>query len=171
MTTSASRNLPSDDDVRWLAVRTAASLARLWARLKKFAIQPGRDPMRPIDIRAMTPTEAWLDAVPPVTSFDGILHAVQLAQGLLLLEAIGSKPPDRRRMCLMVQHVSCSTTHWSGNALRLSQALGVSLAPLPRDEPNAALHREIYALDGTYEEARAAVARRRGGNVDRPKIR
>lgn len=147
----------SHDDVRWLAVRTAASLSRQWARLKRFAIQPGRDPIRPLDVRDIGPVEPWLDAVPPTTSFEGILLAVQLAQGLLLLEATGPTPPDRRRMCLIVQHVSCSALHWSGHALRLADVLNVSLAPQPRDEANAALHREIYALDGTYAEARAAV--------------
>lgn len=146
----------TDDDVRWLAVRTAASLSRLWARMKRFAIQPGRDPMRPLDVRTMVPAEEWLDAVPPNTSFEGILHAVQLAQGLLLQEATGAKAPDRRRMCLVVQHVSCSALHWSGHVTRLAETLGVQLAASPREEPNATMHREIYALDGTYEEALAA---------------
>lgn len=146
----------SDDNVRWLAVRTAASLSRLWARMKRFAIEPGRDPMRPLDFRMMVPAEDWLDAVPPSTSFEGILHAVQLAQGLLLQEATGTKAPDRRRMCLVVQHVSCSGQHWSGQVTRLARTLGVELAASPREEPNATMHREIYALDGTYEEARAA---------------
>jgi hypothetical protein len=148
----------SDDDARWLAVRTAASLSRLWARLKRFTCQPGRNPMRPFAIREVIPPEPWLDAVPPTTSFDGVLLAVQLAQGLLLLEATGTKPPDRRRMCLVVQHVSCSTTQWSANTLRLADAMGITLAAQPRDEPNATMHREIYALDGTYAEARSAAA-------------
>jgi hypothetical protein len=152
----------TDDDVRWLAVRTAASLSRLWARMKRAAIRPGCDPMRPMDVREMRPLEPWLDSVPPKTSFDGILHAVQLAQGLLLLETTGPKPPDRRRMCLVVQHVSCSAVHWSSNTLRLAEVLGVSLAEQPRDEPNAALNREIYALDGTYAEAQAAVTAGKG---------
>jgi hypothetical protein len=147
----------SDDDVRWLAVRSAAALSRLWARMRRFAIRPGRDPMRPVDVREMRPVEVWLDAVPPTTSFEGVLQAVQLAQGLLLLEATGMAPPDRRRMCLVVQHVSCSALHWSSNTLRLADVLGVSLAAQPRDEPNAALHRELYALDGTYAEAQAGV--------------
>jgi hypothetical protein len=147
----------TDDDVRWLAVRTAASLSRLWARMKRAAIRPGCDPMRPMDVRDMRPNEPWLETVPPTTSFDGVLLAVQLAQGLLLLEATGPKPPDRRRMCLVVQHVSCSAVHWSANTYRLAEVVGVTLAAQPRDEPNADLHREIYALDGTYADARAAV--------------
>lgn len=160
MSRSPSSPLLSDDAVRWLAVRTAASLARLWARLKRFACQPGRSPMRPFHIREVTPPEPWLDAVPPTTSFDGVLLAVQLAQGLLLLEATGSKPPDRRRMCLVVQHVSCSTTQWSANTLRLAEAMGITLAAQPRDEPNATMSREIYALDGTYAVALAAAGTR-----------
>lgn len=156
MTSDGPSNLLSDDDVRWLSVRIAASLVRLWARLKRFAIQPGRDPMRPLDIRQISPPNPWLDAVPPNTSFEGLLQAVQLAQGLLLIEATGAKPPDRRRMCLMVQHVSCSALVWSSNTHRLAHVLGVVLAPQPREEPDITLHREIYALDGTYAEAKAA---------------
>ena len=151
-----------DGAVRWLAVRTAASLSRLWARMKRHAIQPGRDPMRPLDIRQLGAAEPWLDAVPAHTSFDGILHAVQLAQGLLLLEATSTTPPDRRRMCLVVQHVSCSALHWSDNALRLAHLLGVTLAAQLRDEPDSALHREIYSLDGTYAEAKVTLAAGRG---------
>jgi hypothetical protein len=55
----------------------------------------------------------------------------------------------------------CSTTQWSANTLRLAGVMGVTLAPQPRDEPNATVHREIYALDGTYAEARSAAAEAR----------
>lgn len=82
-----------------------------------------------------------------------------LAQGLLLREAASQKPPDRRQLCLIVQHVSCQATHWSANALRLAEVLGVGLATRPRDEPASSLHREIYALDGAYAETKAAMAR------------
>jgi len=113
--------------------------------------------MRPIVAGEISPLEPWLDATPAQTSLSGILDAVQLAQGLLLLEITGNQPPNRRRICLIVQHVSCSTLHWSGPTLRLAHVLGVALAHQPKDEPNAALHREIYALDGTYAEARSVL--------------
>ena len=93
MVTDTSPHL-SDDDVRWLTVRTAASLARLWARLKRFACQPGRHPGRPVVAQEIHPPEPWLDAAPPQTALAGILDAIQLAQGLLLLEATGGRPPD-----------------------------------------------------------------------------
>lgn len=156
MTTAAISDSLTDDDVRWLAVRTASSLSRLWARLKRFAIQPGRHPMRVLEAREVSLGEPWLGNVPPNTSFDGILFAVQLAQGLLLREAASQKPPDRRQLCLIVQHVSCGATHWSASALRLADVLGVGLAANPREEPASNLHREIYALDGTYAETMAA---------------
>jgi len=163
MTHAALPNPLTDDDVRWLAVRTASSLARLWARLKRFSIQPGRHPMRVLEAREVSLGEPWLGDVPPNTSFDGILVAVQLAQGLLLREAASHKPPDRRQLCLIVQHVSCGTTNWSANALRLAEVLGVCLAARPWDEPGSNLHREIYALDGTYAETKAAMAAGKGG--------
>lgn len=158
MNTAALSHPLTDDDVRWLAVRTASSLARLWARMKRYAVRPGRHPMDAIVAREVSPGEPWLDSVPPNTSLDGVLLAAQLAQGLLLREAAGQKPPDRRRLCLIVQHVSCSATHWSANALRLAEVLGVRLAARPRDEPGSDIHREIYALDGTFAETMAARA-------------
>jgi hypothetical protein len=164
MTTAAPFDPLTDDDVRWLAVRTASSLARLWARMKRFAIQPGRHPMRVLEAREVSLGEPWLSDVPPGTSFDGILFAVQLAQGLLLREAASQKPPDRRQLCLIVQHVSCEATHWSANTLRLAEVLGVGLAARPRDEPASNLHREIYSLDGTYAETKVAMA---AGKSDR----
>ena len=162
MTTAALSDTLTDDDVRWLAVRTASSLARLWARMKRFAIQPGRHPMRVLEAREVSLGEPWLGDVPPNTSFDGILFAIQLAQGLLLREAASQNPPDRRKLCLIVQHVSCEATHWSASVLRLAEVLGVSLATHPRDEPASNLHREIYALDGTYAETKAAMVAGQG---------
>ena len=112
-----------------------------------------------LEAREVSLGEPWLGDVPPNTSFDGILFAIQLAQGLLLREAASQKPPDRRQLCLIVQHVSCGTTQWSASALRLAEVLGVGLATRPREEPASNLHREIYSLDGTYAETMAAMAR------------
>ncbi len=119
--------------------------------------------MRVLEAREVSLGEPWLSDVPPNTSFDGILFAVKLAQGLLLREAASHKPPDHRQLCLIVQHVSCGATHWSANSLRLAEVLGVCLAARPRDEPGSDLHREIYALDGTYAETKAAMVAGQGG--------
>lgn len=142
----------SDDDVRWLMVRTARSLARLWARLERFRTTPGRPPMYPLCARDVEPREPWLESVPPNTSLSGVIQAVLLAQGLLIDAAVSSKVPDRRRLCLIVQHVSCEALAWSVCTLRIAGKLGVLLAATPRAETHGtSLGREIYQLDGTFE--------------------
>jgi hypothetical protein len=144
----------SDDDVRWLMVRTARSLARLWARLEHFSVQPGRHPMHPLCARDIAPPEPWLEAVVPNTSLSGVIRAVLLAQSLLVDAAVSPEPPDRRRFCLIVQHVSCGALAWSAFALRVAAKLGVALAATPYAETHgASLNREIYRLDGTFEAA------------------
>lgn len=141
----------SDDDVRWLMVRTARSLARLWARLEHFSVQPGRHPMHPLCARDIAPPEPWLDGVAPNTSLSGVIRAVLLAQSLLVDAAVSSEPPDRRRFCLIVQHVSCGALAWSAFALRVAARLGVTLADTPWAETHGmSLNREIYRLDGTF---------------------
>ncbi|WP_413624253.1 hypothetical protein [Luteibacter sp. Lutesp34] len=141
----------SDDDVRWLMVRTARSLARLWARLEHFSVQPGRHPMHPSCARDIAPPEPWLEAVAPNTSLSGVVRAVLLAQSLLVDAAVSPEPPDRRRFCLIVQHVSCGALAWSAFALRVAAKLGITLAATPFAETHgASLNREICRLDGTF---------------------
>lgn len=144
----------SDDELRWLAVKTAASLARLWARMEAFSVKP-RPPMYILQARDLQPHEPWLDTVPPLTAYSGVQQAVVLAQGLLVHEATGSQAPSRRRMCRIVQHVSCGASVWSTHTLRLAQRLGIALAPVLRDETHgASLHNDIHLLDGTAEANR-----------------
>ncbi len=148
----------SDDDVRWLLVRTARSLAGLWARLERIKTVPGRSPIHPLCARDVVPPEPWLEGVSPNVALGGAIQAVLLAQGLLLDAAVSRDTPDRRRLCLIVQHLSCGALRWSAPTLRMAAKLGVVLAATPRDETNgASLHREIFRLDGTF----AASARQR----------
>ncbi|NID17246.1 hypothetical protein [Luteibacter yeojuensis] len=149
----------SDDDVRWLMVRTARSLAHLWARLIRPGIRAGKPPIYPMCARDVQRGEPWLEAVSPNTSVSGVVNAVLLAQGLLIDDAVAPRPPDRRRVCLIVQHVSCGALVWSDCTLRIARRLGVTLAATPRDETNGgSLHCDIFRLDGTYAEAARAEA-------------
>lgn len=149
----------TDDDVRWLMVKTAASLARLWARMKACEVMPGRPPLYQLHAQDMQPPESWLDTVPPRTAWSGIQQAVVLAQGLLLHDATSPQPIDRRRVCLIVQHVSCGATVWSTHTLRLAGKLGVDLKPLVREETyGSSLHNDIRLLDGSAARARAAAS-------------
>ena len=149
----------TDDDVRWLMVRTARSLARLWARLEHARVQPGRHPMHPMCARDVVPPEAWLEAVAPNTGLSGVIQAVLLAQSLLVDAAVSPEPPDRQRFCLIVQHVSCGALAWSTFTLRVAAKLGVTLADTPWAETHGtSLNREIYRLDGTYEATSRARA-------------
>lgn len=142
----------SDDDVRWLMVRTARSLARLWARLEHARVQPGRHPMHPLCARDIAPGEPWLQAVAPNTSLTGVIRAVVLSQSLLIDAAVAPEPPDRRRFCLIVQHVSCGATTWSAFALRAATRVGVALAATPYIETHGtSLGGEIYRLNGSFE--------------------
>jgi hypothetical protein len=146
----------SDDDVRWIMVRTAASLARLWARLDRVPRQPGSHPMKAWCSQHIDPPEPWLDVVPYNVALSGIIKAVLLAQGLLVDEAVAKKPPDRRRICLIVQHIQCDALEWSANTLRLARTLGVELGATPWDELHgSSMHNEICHLDGTYAKARS----------------
>jgi hypothetical protein len=132
-------------------VRTAHSLARLWARLERFHTRIGRSRMRPVCARDVNPPEPWLASVPPNAAISGVIAATLLAEGLLLYAAVSPNPPDRRRFCLIVQHVSCSATSWSAVTLRAARTVGVTLAPTVRDETHgSSLSRDIYILDGRY---------------------
>jgi hypothetical protein len=155
--TSPSPSCLTDDDVRWIMVRTAASLARLWARLDRIPRQAGTNPMKAWCSQHIDPPEAWLDAVPYNVALSGVIRAVLLAQGLLIDEAVAKRPPDRRRVCLIVQHIQCGALGWSANTLRLARTLGVDLGETPRHELHgSSLHNEIHQLDGSFAKAKAA---------------
>jgi hypothetical protein len=148
---------PTDDEVRWLMVRTAASLGRLWTRLERFCAQPGRPARHHIVARDIQPREPWLASVPGNVGMTGVIHAVMLAQSLLIDDAVSRDSPDRRRACLIVQHVSCGATDWSEYTLRTARKLGVTLADTVWKETfGTTLAGEIFSLDGTYAEARRA---------------
>lgn len=150
----------NDDEVRWLLVRTAASLARLWARIERAKIQPGRIRTETAALRDLNVSETWLATTPDGTAVSGVERAVLLAQGLLLDAAVSPQAIDRRWACLIIQHVSCGATTWSEQTLRLAARLGVTLATTPSAECHGStLHTAIYRLDGTYAEAAARAAR------------
>lgn len=136
-----------DDDVRWLLVRTAASLNRLWARLD------GMRPLNPMHVQVsqdINPQETWLDVLPRNVALSGVIRAVLLAQALLVAEATGTRPPDRRRVCLVIQHIQCGATSWSRHTLALARTLGVELAEsVNKENCGLSLHGDIRRLDGT----------------------
>lgn len=109
----------TDDAVRWLLVQTAASLARLWARLDALSSSVGKTPVS----QDITLPEPWLDVLPRNVAMSGVVRAVVLAQALLTDEAVSSHPPDRRRACLIVQHIQCGATAWSRHTLAMARKL------------------------------------------------
>lgn len=144
----------NDDEVRWLLVRTAASLNRLWARIHRLAIAPAEHVSQDI-----SPAEPWLDALPRNVAMSGVVRAVILAQALLVDEAVAERSPDRRRACLIVQHIQCGATAWSRHTTALAAKIGVTLAASVMVETNGcSLHSEIYRLDGTYARHKASTA-------------
>ena len=164
MADSATTTL-DDDQVRWLLVRTAASLARLWARVDRASVESGKWQHDQGKLSDLALHEPWLAVTPGGTAISGVIRAIWLAQGLLLDAAVATDPLDRRRVCLIIQHVSCEAAVWSEQALRAAERLGVTLAENPFKECHgSSLHTEIYRLDGTYAEsaARAAQAQPKG---------
>jgi hypothetical protein len=137
----------TDDATRWLLVQTAASLGRLWARLDGL---PSRSPMKTPVSQDIDPPEAWLDVLPRNVALSGVLRAVILAQALLTDAATSSLPPDRRRACLIVQHIQCGSTTWSRHTLAMARKLDVELAETVGKEMNGlSLHGDIRRLDGS----------------------
>jgi len=105
----------------------------------------------------INPPEDWLDALPRNVAMSGVVHAVLLAQGLLLDEAVALRSPDRRRICLIVQHIQCGSTEWSNRTLSLAAKLGIVLAPTVMKETNGrGMHSEIERLAGTYTRHQGA---------------
>ncbi|QWT20791.1 hypothetical protein KPL74_01985 [Bacillus sp. NP157] len=146
MVDEAPPTLP-DNAVRWLLVQTAASLGRLWARLDAL---PSQSPMKTPVSQDITPPEAWLDVLPRNVALSGVLRAVILAQALLTDEAVSTRPLDRRRACLIVQHIQCGSTSWSRHTLAMARKLGVELAETVGKEMNGlSLHGDIRKLDGS----------------------
>lgn len=146
----------SDDAVRWLLVQTAASLGRLWARLDAL---PPQLPMKTPVSQDITPPEAWLDVLPRNVALSGVLRAVILSQALLMDEAVSSRPLDRRRACLIVQHIQCGSTSWSRHTLAMARKLGVELANTVGKEMNGlSLHGDIRRLDRRHTRTPGTVA-------------
>jgi hypothetical protein len=144
----------ADDDARWLLVQTAASLSRLWARLDGIRT-PG--PMHVPVSQDITPPEPWLDVLPRDVALSGVVRAVLPAKALLIEEAVVKRPPDRRQICLVVQHIQCGAIEWSSNTLALARNLEVSLAENVTGEKNGrSIHQEIHRLDGT--QGRSTIA-------------
>lgn len=112
-------------------VAVASSLARLQVRLLKLAAQPDPHLLRTSSIEPPSP---WLDATPENISLNGIIHAVALTQAHLLRMVESSQPVDRKRACIVLQHIACGGTSWGANVLRLAERYGVQLADIPRDE-------------------------------------
>ncbi|MDR3445735.1 hypothetical protein [Dyella sp.] len=119
------------DEARLILVTVASSLARLQVRMLKLFARPDPHLLRTRDI---APPSPWLDATPENTALSGIIHAVALTQAHLLRMIESSEPVDRKRACLVLQHVACSGTEWGSNVKRMAQHLGVTLADVPRDE-------------------------------------
>ncbi|HEY4145186.1 hypothetical protein [Pinirhizobacter sp.] len=110
--------------------------------------------MHPLCARDIDATEPWLDQVPGNVALSGLIDAAMLAESLLIDEAVRRGPIDRRRVCLIVQHVACGASEWTAATRRMADKLDVKLAPTVREEMNgASLHREIGQLDGTYAES------------------
>jgi hypothetical protein len=138
----------TDDDVRWLLVQTAASLSRLWARLDGIRTP---NPMHVPVSQDIVPPEPWLDVLPRNVALSGVVRAVLLSKALLIEEAVVKRPPDRRQICLMVQHIQCGATEWSANTLALARKLEVTLADTVIGETNGrSMHSDINQLDGTH---------------------
>jgi hypothetical protein len=142
-------------------VKTAASLGRLWARIQRFKCRPRQHPKADLRVADIAPSEPWLALVPSNVALSGVEHAVLLAQSLLVNSAVSTSPIDRRRLCLIVQHISLGATSWSPETLRFAVLVGVELALCPWDETNGTtMHSAIHELDGVYEEAKADRERR-----------
>lgn len=154
----------NDEDLRWLLVRTAASLSRLWARLLRVQAPVGST--RPLVSQHIQPREPWLDVLPENVAMSGVIQAVLLAQGLLLDAAVSPEVPDRRRLCLIVQHVQCGATMWSKNTLRFAEQVGVTLhATVIGETGGSSMHQELFRLDGTYAQAIARLTEEATGNL------
>lgn len=89
-----SSHLPSltDDEVRWLAVRTAASLARFWARIRCALLSGHGRSLRVQDLPSEHKADPCLDEAPSHTAVSEILQAAQLAWGC----CCSRPPPDYR---------------------------------------------------------------------------
>jgi hypothetical protein len=82
---------------------------------------------------------------------------VLLSKALLIEEAVVKRPPDRRQICIVVQHIQCGATEWSTNTLALARKLEVALADNVIGETNGrSMHQEIHRLDGTQGRSTSA---------------
>lgn len=148
----------TDDQVRWLMLRVASSLARLWARLRRYEQVIGaqrQDYREPIRIQEIPKEEPWLAGVDQGRAIKGVCHDVNFVQLVLLEAGMSTRPPSRKAICMLVQHIAHDTAQWSPNTVRLAAQLGVELqkeVKLQYHPHNVATM--IYQLDGTYEDAR-----------------